>query len=438
MGQLTCLLSFLHRSPLPFRILEALIQHQNSNLRELRLYELEAFWRPGDLLPQNLTLLECRSLMGGEALGRIVKANRETLKTFRFGQEKALIAHYRQDRTGFQEQTTQALDSFADIVRFQDVKNLENLGFYGLDVSPLSLEPIKPTSFLVHLRHLTLESCNGSAELLENLATAFHDTQLTSSPNEKVPHLKHFLFRHEAPSPQLKTALNRFLTSFTGLQTLSLLLENATLLDRPSTFLPSHGPTLQTLVLECRIQPRENLGLDTSRPFGAGAFTQTLWQDTIEDICRLCPNLEELGTGFPWNDEIVRLRKTSVPTLQKLKTIHIRNFPECTHLSQLGDYSIREYATKFTEWVFPSLVGGSRPALETLALGPTLYETRWKSNPARRQPPEFLRTHYFCLDWAKTRFGRWSPLVTSVGERYMEDVRGQRPLGGVFEQVWLR
>jgi hypothetical protein len=414
-----------------------LTQHQDSKLQELRMYELQTFWKSGDGLPQNLKILESRSVTHGGALARIVKANCETLTALRFGQEKPLVESYRLDRTGLQEQTPRTLNSFLAITRFEDIENLQELGFYGLNLSSLCLEPIAPTSFLFGLKHLTLQSCNGTAELLDSLATAFRDAQLISI-DDNFPRLKHFLLRHEAPSSQLKTALNQFLCSFTGLETLSLLLENATFLDRPSTFLPAHGATLKTLVLECRIQPRENLGLDTSRPFGSGAYTQVLWQDTIEDICQLCPNLEELGTGFPWNDEIARLRKTSLPTLEKLRTIHIRNFPECTHLSQLGDYSIREYATKFIEWVFPSLVGGARPALAILALGPTLYETRWKSNPSRRQPPEFLRTHYFCLDWAKTRFGRWSAMVTNVSERYMGEARDESPLAGVFEQVWLR
>ncbi len=66
-----------------------------------------------DLVPRNLRLLECRSVMDGEALGRIMKANSESLKVLRFGQEKALVEHYRHDRRGFEEQATQVLDSVA-------------------------------------------------------------------------------------------------------------------------------------------------------------------------------------------------------------------------------------------------------------------------------------------------------------------------------------
>jgi hypothetical protein len=420
------------------KVLESLVQRQNSKLRELRFYQFEESGLAGCPLPQNLTTLECRSIVESESFGTMVKANCDTLQILRIGQEKTLVDRYRQDRTGFLQQSTQALDSIASVIGLHELQKLNELSFYGLDVSPLLLEPTLSADHLCRLKRLTLESCSCTAELLEVLTNTFCSTPMTSTQASNVPQLKHFLLRHEAPSPQLKTALTHFLSSFSSLETLSLLLENATLLDRPATLIADHGKTLRTLVLECRIQPRENLGLDTSRPFGTGAFNQSLWQESIEDTCRLCPDLEELGTGFPWNDEIVRLRKTSLPTLKKLKTIHIRNFPECTHLSQLGDYSIREHATKFVEWAFPSLIGGCRPALEILALGPTLYETRWKSNPTRRQPPEFLRSHFFSVDWAKTRFGRWSPLVTNVSERYVEELRGESPLAGVFEQVWLR
>jgi len=261
--------------------------------------------------------------------------------------------------------------------------------------------------------------------------------------------LKHFSFRHEQPTNAIKDSMVRFLASFAGLESLSLLFENATFLERPSTLIAEHGPTIRTLVLESRIQPREHLSIDTSRPFGVGGYSQDIWEESINDIASLCPNIAELGIGFPWNNEIIRLRRTLLPTLQHLKTIHIRNFPENQVFSQLGDYTIKEYATKFVEWVFPALVGRNRPALEHLAMGPTLYESRWKVAPSvapggtgvqsqHRQLPEFLCTHHFALDWAKTRFGRWSPLITPVSEKLMEEMCERKPLGGVFEQVWLK
>ncbi|KIX07280.1 uncharacterized protein Z518_01933 [Rhinocladiella mackenziei CBS 650.93] len=442
--------AFLHRTAMTRKMLDLLTQRHDTTLRHLRFYEIAA--RQEDhLFPTNLASLECRTVNEGDGVEKILSANKKSLQRLRLGQEKHLMEHYHRTRVGFLEQIPQPMETFfASVFALENFLHLRELSLYGLDVTMLRPASVSQALFLCNLERLTLESCPGSAELLESVAGTFHwASHSPEAPQNPriLPSLKHFLFRHESPTNALKDAIIRFLTSFTGLRTLSLLFENAAFLERSSTFIAEHGPTLQTLVLESRIQPREHLSMDTSRPFGVGGYSQELWAETINDTARLCPRLEELGMGFPWNDETVRLRKTALPTLQHLRTIHIRNFPENHVFSQLGDYSIKEYATKFIEWVFPTLVGGNRPSLEHLAIGPTLYESRWKISPSttssgatvpRRQPPEFLRTHHFCLDWAKTRFGRWSPLITSVSEKFMEEMAEEKPLGGVFEQVWLR
>lgn len=430
--------SYLHRAPMSLELLAILQKNHSRNLRELRFYEIEMLWHGGMVPPQNLTTLECRSVHESDAIGALVLANKTTMQRLRLGQETDLVEQYRQSRVGFLDRITQPLDLFTSVVKLPCLPSLREIALFGLDVTTLIPQSVSDALFYCQIERLTLESCKGVTALLETLAGTFNYAQNTNDMPRRTPNMKAFLFRHEAFSAAMKESLIRFLASFRGLETLSLLFENATFLERPSALIAEHGSTLQTLVLESRLQPREHLGLDPSRPFGVGGFNQELWEESIQDICDLCPNLIELGTGFPWNDEIIRIRRSALPSLAKLRTIHIRNFPESQVLSQLGDYSVKEYATKFIEWVYPALVGGSKPALETLAIGPTLYETRWKSNPTRRTPPEFLRTHHYCLDWAKTRFGRWSPLITGVSERYMEEYCGSAPLGGVFEQVWLR
>lgn len=430
--------SYLHRAPISLELLAILQKHHGRSLKELRFYEMEMLWHGGIKLPQNLNTIECRSVHESDAIRAMVLANKNTLQRLRLGQEMDLVEQYRHSRVGFLDRITQPLDLFTSVIKLPFLPSLREVALFGLDVTTLIPQSVTDALFFCQIERMTLESCNGVTPFLITLAGTFHYAQTTTDVQKRTPKMTAFLFRHEAFSAAMKDSLIRFLASFRGLETLSLLFENATFLERPSALIAEHGPTLQSLVLESRIQPREHLGLDPSRPFGVGGFNQELWEESIQDICDLCPNLIELGTGFPWNDEMVRIRRSALPSLIKLRTIHIRNFPESQVLSQLGDYSIKEYATKFIEWIYPALVGGSRPALETLAIGPTLYETRWKSNPARRMPPEFLRTHHYCLDWAKTRFGRWSPLITGVSERYMEEYRGSAPLGGIFEQVWLR
>ena len=391
-------------------------------------------------LPSRLVALECRSIDDGKLFAKLVQANQQSLQRLRLGQERELAEKYRQTRIGFLEQIPQPLNLHG-AVQLQSLPSLRELDLCGIDLEFLTAWTVEQVLPFCKLTRLSLESCSGSVAFLEVLAGGFFYAQNPTDASQEprfVPQLTEFLFRCEAPTNALKETLIRFLASFRGLKTLSLLFENAALLEGASTMIAEHGSTLTKLVLEARIQPREQLSLDTSRPFGVGGFSEELWEQSINDICRLCPNLVELGTGFPWGDETVRLRKTMLPTLKALKTIHIRNFPESQVLSQLGDYTIKEYATKFIEWVFPPSKGGSKPGLETLAIGPTLYESRWKSNGNRRQPPEFLRTHFFCLDFGKTRFGRWSPMITSVSEKCMEELRAEKPLGGVFEQVWLK
>ncbi|EXJ91106.1 hypothetical protein A1O1_04213 [Capronia coronata CBS 617.96] len=446
-GRLTAF-AFLHQAPLIPKVLDLLVQRHEKTLQHLRVGEFDS-WKGDTPIPKSLTGFECRTVGEGEGIEKIIAENKKTLQKLKLGQERHLIDKYQQARADGLDQIPQPRDSlFMAALHLEDFISLQELSLHGLNVARLRPASVPEALVFCRLDRLTLESCPGSAEFLDLIANTF-DWTLHSSEGPQTPRvtpsLKHFLFRHENPTVAIKNSIIRFVNSFNGLHTLSLLFENGAILEPPSTFIANHGPTMHTLVLESRIQPREHLGLDTSRPFGAGGYSQELWVESINDIARLCPNLVELGMGFPWNDEIVRLRKTALPALQHLKTIHIRNFPENHVFSQLGDYSIKEYATKFIEWVFPALVGGSRPSLDQLAIGPTLYESRWKVLPSsspgialRRQPPEFLRTHYFCLDWAKTRFGRWSPLITPVSEKFMEELAGTRPLGGVYEQVWLR
>ncbi|OQV00053.1 hypothetical protein CLAIMM_05603 isoform 2 [Cladophialophora immunda] len=454
--------AFFHQIPLSRQMVTSLTKRQESTLKRLHFHDVSP-WKEGMLIPKNLASLEARTVNDGEAVEKIISANRKSIKKLSLGQEKRLIECYQQSRLNFLQQIPQPMDTFFTSAYALDTfPQLRELSLQGLDVTPLRPSSIPQALFFCQLERLTLQSCPGSHDLLESIAGTFHwaSTSPEAPQNPRItPSLKHFLLRHESPTTPLKEALVRFLSSFTGLQTLSLLFENGAILERPSTFIAEHGPSLEHLVFESRIQPREHLSMDTSRPFGVGGYSHDLWEESINDIARLCPNLTELGMGFPWNDEMIRVRKTALPTLQRLRTIHIRNFPENQVFSQLGDYTIKEYATKFVEWVFPSSVGGAKPSLTHLAIGPTLYESRWKITPpppsiaaganastvqrhqqttSRAQPPEFLRTHHFCLDWAKTRFNRWSCLITPVSEKYMEEITGQKPLGGVFEQVWLK
>lgn len=430
----------MHRSPVTSQALQLLTSRHGRGLQGLACYHLDVPHLAPSLLPRNLRSLECRSMGDAETLGRMVYANRDTLLSLRFGEEKSLVEEYYTLKTAVLEGIPRPLEAFSQVVNLSEIANLRKLALSGVDLQAVVPVDIESAMYLTNLEELTIESCTGCTEFLAAAGSIFTFAQSEACPEPRpTPILQRFVLRHEASNAALKDALLRFLTSFTGLHMLSLLFENGSMSLRLAELVGNHGQTLEQLVLETRIQPRELLRLDTSRPFGMGGYSQQLWEEGTDDVCRLCPNLRELSIGFPWNDEMVRIRQSPLPKLQHLNTMHIRNFPESSTLLQMGDYAIREYAIKFVEWTFGNLVGGDKPQLETLSIGPTVYENRFRgANPLRKQPPEFLRTHHYMVDWAQTRFKRWSAMVTPVSEKYMEELRGEKPLKGVFEPVWLR
>lgn len=430
----------MHRSAVSARTLHLLASRHSRGMEHFACYELDKPQIPPSALPRDLRSLECRSIGDAEVIGRMVYANKDTLMSLRLGEEKGLVEKYREHKTTFFEAIPQPLAAFSSIVNLSEITNLRSLSLSGIDLRALVPIDIENALYLTNLEELAIESCSGCTEFLAAAGSIFAFAQSEACPEPRpLPLLQKFSLRHEATDAAMKDALLRFLTSFTGLQTLSLLFENGSMSLRLAELANNHGSTLEKLVLETRIQPRELLRLDTSRPFGLGGYSQQLWEEGTDDVCRLCPNLQELSIGFPWNDELIRLRQSPLPKLKQLSTMHIRNFPESSTLLHMGDYTIKEYAHKFIEWTFGNLVGGDRPQLETLSIGPTIYESRFEgANSARKQPPEFLRTHHFMVDWAQTRFKKWSAMVTPVSQKYMEELRGESPLGGVFEPVWLR
>ena len=78
-----------------------MICHWGAQLSELRLFDLELFWKAAFALPEDLTFLECRSLQEGETLDRWVQNDGNTLQVLKLGQEKQLVGRYRPVSNGF-------------------------------------------------------------------------------------------------------------------------------------------------------------------------------------------------------------------------------------------------------------------------------------------------------------------------------------------------
>lgn len=424
-------------------MLRKLARKHAQSLRHLSCFEIERAcgveYACECLLFENLQSLECNSINSSCLLARLIHQNKSTLETLKIGQEKELLAQYYKDNWTNIHHDSTPLDVMRYIIDLSQLPRLNCLSLVGVDVSLLIPHVFSESPFFAELRSLTLESCNGSAAFLATMALVFRDLQSdTTSDVLRKPMLEKFLFRQESFSTSLRDVLIQFLRSFSGLRTLSLLFENTSVLDRISNLIGHHGATLTQLVLETRISPRKLSHMDTSRPFGHGGYNDRLWEESTMAICTSCPNLTELGIGFSWKDETLRSLNCPITNIEQLRAIHIRNFPEL-NAQQVGNHTTREYARKFVDWVYRDIKSENSPLLESVSIGPTIYETKHPgSNPSRSVVPEWLRTHHFVVDWAKTRFGSWAAMISPVSGRYLAEMRDESELSGIFEQVWLK
>lgn len=102
------------------------------------------------------------------------------------------------------------------------------------------------------------------------------------------------------------------------------------------------------------------------------------------------------------------------------------------------DPSLKTLAMGYVEDAFDKYDCSKPPPLEMLAIGSTPFSDRLRTGEPDLHSTVWNQTYFFTIDWARTRFGKWAAMATRVEEDYMEDFRGELPLGGIFEQSWLR
>ncbi|KAL9111955.1 MAG: hypothetical protein Q9187_007845 [Circinaria calcarea] len=163
--------------------------------------------------------------------------------------------------------------------------SLFTLHFIGISI-PLENTPLSILKLEI-LQNLCLESCAGVQNLLSSLALVSRFT------------LKRFSIRQEGAASQFCNTLERFLASFSGLEHLFVLLDQAE--DTPAIhcFTGTHGETLKTLVWEGRIDRRSSQHRDTSTPLNY----LTRWPSDLDTICEKCTKLEEIGFATDWRDK---------------------------------------------------------------------------------------------------------------------------------------
>ncbi|OAT12327.1 hypothetical protein BDBG_17657 [Blastomyces gilchristii SLH14081] len=263
--------------------------------------------------------------------------------------------------------------------------NFSKLDIIGMDITspPNQLAPLLPVFDLYNLNRLSLVSCVGTEGFLKALSRP--EPQMMFPYVASRMRLKEFCIRYEGPTLELKVALQQFLTSFTGLELLSVLLDDEPereMMDYTGIIL-AHGPTLKVLVWDIRKCNRHQRPFCLENPVrGRPAF--------LELLSETCPNLEELGVVLNMRllyqrgqdiDRISSHRPFAMVRLPRLKTLHCREF-----FIQKGRLlstarvlnATKAIATSFLDRAYYSHNGSS--PLELLAVGPLNFHDRWIQN----------------------------------------------------------
>lgn len=247
------------------------------------------------------TLSECTGLTTLEVdagpayvwnVATLIADNISSLKHLRLGCEKAQALHIL-EREALEISSDYKSDFMADVKQcvghvYGDSSldpigassDLQSLHIVGFDPSMLLETSIFATYNMNNLRSLSLESCPGCEAILYR--------SVASSPKKWMSSLRTFKIRQESVSVVFQKHLKSFLSSFSGLVNLSVLLTGSDIAIDPKCFIKPHGASLKTLVWDQRSRPRKHFAYDE----------QGLCLRSLEMITAGCPGLQELGVSF--------------------------------------------------------------------------------------------------------------------------------------------
>lgn len=222
--------------------------------------------------------------------------NRSKLRELQIGYERELADDFaraiRRSKvlvSGINNDFDSFLPSFKEDYKNKTALNLDTLRLINYDISDLQFHG--PRLFdIFQLQTLCIESCD--------VGSAFYNAAvgLTKLKSGSALRLKTFRLRHEDPDDLIDQDLNAFLSSFSGLVHLSILLERSDLWFSVDSIIRHHGKTLETLVFDQRKGPQLSPDFDTHMipiPY--------LDNPHLTDICDGCPNLRELGISVGWS-----------------------------------------------------------------------------------------------------------------------------------------
>ena len=166
--------------------------------------------------------------------------------------------------------------------------SLKERGLYCLSLEAIARGALGIEIDFNSMTALKLDSCHG----LEEAFPLLMGETSSQSASQSVLNLTSFFVRHKDTSQNFTHRLANFLTSFTGLKHLGLLLEGQGQAMSKAPILEIHGNTLQTLVWDERSGPRNDTKTDTSF---------ILNDDNLALISLTCPNIMALGLPMPWD-----------------------------------------------------------------------------------------------------------------------------------------
>ena len=229
-----------------------------------------------------------------EWTSRLMAQNRNTLQLLQLGILSTIAKEYAINGRLNQHEFP---NSFADMAKeilpaseqeMMRMMSVKALGLYGLNFDHFVRGTVGLKIDFENMTRLRLESCSGLTEAFIVLR-GNNDSQNATWSALK---LTTFMLRHEAGGQVFAQHLTAFLTSFTGLIHLVLLLEGQNHAMSKAPILEIHGKTLKTLVWDERRRPRKDTETDTS--------SKHLKNNDLGFISLKCPNLTALGLATGW------------------------------------------------------------------------------------------------------------------------------------------
>ena len=253
---------------------------------------------------QSLVITDLNIDQKCEGPSRLIMQNRTTLKHLVLGILSTIARCPIQDRPNHKlpiSFTEMAKETSPSSDLEMEILSLESLALIGLNLEDIvGGGPFGLGIDINILTALEVKSCSGLNEaftfLVGRHAAAFK--------------LKSFFLRHEEESPAFAQNLTDFLTSFTGLKHLWLLIEGQSRALNKGPILEMHGKTLRTLVWDERKRPRKGTNKDTAlflRNNGLGL------------ISRKCPGLTALGLCMQWGPPTSRGSTAAYPKVNTVR-----------------------------------------------------------------------------------------------------------------------